>query len=60
MVEKERYNKRIASFMELIDLQKRKLDFDIERGWDKSRASNVFVHLIEELEIMEKRFNIRQ
>ena len=35
--------------MNLDDIQKKKLEFDTERGWHKNRASNVFVHLIEEL-----------
>ena len=35
--------------MNLSEIQKLKLEFDKQRGWDKNRASNVFVHLIEEL-----------
>ena len=35
--------------MSLKDLQQQKLEFDKERSWDKFRASNIFVHLIEEL-----------
>jgi hypothetical protein len=35
--------------MNLTEIQKTKLEFDKERNWDKFPASNVFVHLIEEL-----------
>jgi NTP pyrophosphatase (non-canonical NTP hydrolase) len=35
--------------MDLSAIQKMKLEFDRERNWDKNRASNVFVHLVEEL-----------
>jgi NTP pyrophosphatase (non-canonical NTP hydrolase) len=35
--------------MNLSEIQKKKLEFDTERGWHKNRASNVFVHLVEEL-----------
>ncbi|MBI4176140.1 MAG: hypothetical protein HY518_02970 [Candidatus Aenigmarchaeota archaeon] len=35
--------------MDLSKIQKMKSEFDRERGWDKSRASNVLVHLLEEL-----------
>lgn len=35
--------------MDLQKMQKMKEEFDKERGWEKFRASNIFVHLIEEL-----------
>jgi len=35
--------------MDLAKIQKIKSDFDKERNWHKSRSSNVFTHLIEEL-----------
>lgn len=35
--------------MNLNETQKLKLEFDKERNWDKFPASNVFVHLVEEL-----------
>ena len=35
--------------MDLLKLQKKKQEFDNERDWHKSRSSNVFTHLIEEL-----------
>ena len=35
--------------MKLNNMQRIKHNFDKERGWNKSEASNVFVHLVEEL-----------
>ena|SRR3989338_7393162 len=35
--------------MDIKKIQKLKLEFDKERGFDKKNSSNVFVHLIEEL-----------
>ncbi len=35
--------------MNLKEMQSAKKKFDKARGWDKFRASNVFVHLVEEL-----------
>ncbi len=35
--------------MDLREIQRRKAEFEKERDWDKFRASQIFVHLIEEL-----------
>ena len=35
--------------MELKEIQRIKLNFDRERNWDRFPASNVLVHLVEEL-----------
>lgn len=46
--------------MNLKDMQNSKKKFDKERGWHKFDASNVFVHLIEELGEIGRHINIEE
>ncbi|MEK6888393.1 MAG: hypothetical protein AABX14_05610 [Candidatus Aenigmatarchaeota archaeon] len=46
--------------MDLNKMQKIKSDFDKERGWNKFDASNVFVHLVEELGEIGRHINYEE
>ena len=46
--------------MDLKEMQNNKLKFDKERSWDKFRASNVLVHLIEELGEIGRHINFEE
>lgn len=46
--------------MKLNEMQKIKQDFDRDRNWDKLDASNVFVHLVEELGEIGRHINFEE
>lgn len=46
--------------MDLSKIQKIAYDFDNKRGWHKMKASNVFVHLIEELGEIGRHINFEE
>lgn len=46
--------------MKMKEMQLVKKDFDKARGWDKFDASNVFVHLVEELGEIGRHVNIEE
>jgi len=46
--------------MSLSEMQKTKQKFDRRRGWDKFDASNVFVHLVEELGEIGRHINYEE
>ena len=46
--------------MNLKEMQKTKKEFDKKRGWDRHRASNVFVHLVEELGEIGRHINYEE
>ena len=46
--------------MNLKEMQKTKKEFDKKRRWDRHRASNVFVHLVEEIGEIGRHINYEE